>query len=457
MFNNLPGASVSDVNENDLIAGFGSEEEAADDTKKNGGKEKTSDDSKKSTGKSDKSNKGKSATASATTKSKTSVSDMPSGDLGDAFSSDDDEEENDEEDQDDEDTKKKNDKKKAAGTKKKEEDVSDDDDEDADDDDEETDEDQDDEDADDDDEDNDDETPVEIKDFLKARVNLLLKKGEWKQFEIDGKKPGDIEWDEDTFAEIELQQRSWQRQELKDDLLDSFGPYGRDIAEYASNGGDPDKLIEIFQEQQRIQTSDITNEDGQKAMVLEYQTKVLGKSVESANRFIKNLIADKELEAEAKETKTLLDKDLEEQAEALKTEAEETKKANEKAIKDSQLLFAKNVNELVNKATDIPADEKQQLIKVLTKFDKQLKNGAKVNEFYFKFAEFKKDLPNYIKLVRLVMNPEKFMKSLKNEGKTETAEKVFRMGRTANSKKKVKTNASSSEEGGSKKSGFRLL
>jgi aminopeptidase C len=192
-------------------------------------------------------------------------------------------------------------------------------------------------------------------------------------------------------------------------------------------------------------------------MVLEYQTKVLGKSVESANRFIKNLIADKELEAEAKETKTLLDKDLEEQAEALKTEAEETKKANEKAIKDSQLLFAKNVNELVNKATDIPADEKQQLIKVLTKFDKQLKNGAKVNEFYFKFAEFKKDLPNYIKLVRLVMNPEKFMKSLKNEGKTETAEKVFRMGRTANSKKKVKTNTSSSEEGGSKKSGFRLL
>lgn len=298
------------------------------------------------------------------------------------------------------------------------------------------------------------EEEISTSDFLKARVKFLIEKGEWapldESVDID-----EVIWTEDNFADLELKQREAQREEMKKDILSSFGAIGATLAEYSSQGGNPEKLIEIFKEQQFVELIAIDTEDGQKSAVYKYQTEFLNKSPESANRFIKNLLADNELEAEAKEVKGLMEQELQDQLEAEKQEqadrdAQRIEREN-KTIKD----FSDSVISHVDKSTDIPADEKKELIKVLTKFDKKLANGTKVNEFYFKFANFRKDLPNYLKLVRLVLNPAKYDKSLLNQGKTTEAQKAFKIIKSVNSSKKsVSTDPSGT---GKSKSGFKLL
>jgi len=467
MFDNL-NTSVENASEEDVLAAMGGDP-ADDKSKGKSAGKKSSDEGaggtsgKKSDVKTSKSGTSKTGTSSA----KPVVAALDNDDLKTAFpgqeDDDDDNDDNNDDDQDDtDDNEDKNDKKKSGkkSVKKAEEEADDDDDNSDDSDDENADDDnQDDKDEDDDnDGENDDDSPIEVSDFLKARVNLLLSKGEWKPFEFDGKKPDEIEWDEETFEEIELQQRAWAKDSMKEELLDTFGPYGRDIAEYAANGGNPEDLIDIFKEQQQVKAIDISTEDGQKEIVFQYQTQVLKRSPQRANKEIERLIADKMLEDDAKEAKETIESHLKEQADNMKADQEQAKKNFELQTKANQKKFSDDVTKLINDDAGIPAEEKKEVIKLLTSFRHELPNGSKVNDFYFKLADFRKDLKKYIQMVRFVNNPERFMKSLKNDGKTAEAEKSFKLARGSQSKKKVKP---SSEVGGdrSKKkgTGFQLM
>ena len=453
MFNNLQDASVQNASEEDVLAAMGGD--PAGDGKQPGKGKDGKDGDPKSTGKkpAEKTTKSSSKTGTSTTTTKAVVSDLEDDDLDNAFSGDDDDDDND----DDQDEDGKDAKPKKTG--KKVEKAEDDDDDDDNDGEGQDDDDQDDDKNEDDDDkgENDDDSPIAVSDFLKARVELLLKKGEWRPFEFDGKKPDEIEWDEETFEEIELQQRAWAKDALKEELLDTFGPYGRDIAEYAANGGNPEDLIDIFKEQQEVKAIDISTEEGQKEIVFQYQTQVLKRSPQRANKEIERAIADKLLEDDAKEAKEMIESSLAEQAEAMKKEQAEAKAAFEKQTKANQAKFVNDVTEIVNKADDIPADEKKEVLRLLTNFRHELPNGAKVNDFYYKMAEFRKDLKNYVNMVRFVNNPQRFMKSLKNEGKTEEAEKGFKIARSSQSKKKAKPNNEIGGDRSKKGTGFRLM
>ncbi len=300
-----------------------------------------------------------------------------------------------------------------------------------------------------------DNQPVSVSDFLKARVNLLIKKGEW--LPLDGVDTDEIEWDEDTFAEIELKQREAQKDILRSEILDSFGPIGSTIAEYTANGGNPDDLIDIFKEQQKVENLSIETEEGQKAAMLKYAKEYLKMKPEKAVKYVDSLIADKELEGEAKEAVGIMTAELKAEAQRLKDEAEENvknRKLQEKANIDK---FVNDVNVVLNKNKDIPADEKAVLLKVLTKFDKKLQNGTPVNDFYFKFADFRKNTESYIDLVRFVMNPTKFMKTIERKGKNESAEKDFKLIRTSNKTKTAKSAGGEQNTTKPKTSGFKLL
>lgn len=283
-----------------------------------------------------------------------------------------------------------------------------------------------------DDEDGDD--PERIKDFLKARAELLIKSGKWEDWEDRDK----TEWSEEKWEEVELAQAEFKEKELAEDMLDSFGPYGRQIAEYTKNGGNPDELITLFQEQKKLATLSIDTEESQKAVVYKYLTEVMKKTPESANRTIKNLIVDKELEAEAKENKELMEKSVKEESEAMIEEQKNFKINQVRQAKATQIKFSTEVNNYLSSDKTIPDDEKKQLINVLTKFNKKLQNGAEVNDFYFKFAEFKKNLPNYLKMVRLVLNPEKFLKSETTGASNKKVETGFKLARTAQQSQKAK-------------------
>lgn len=290
-----------------------------------------------------------------------------------------------------------------------------------------------------------------IKDFLKARAEYLIKKGEWADWEDRDK----TEWNEDTFAEMELQQRQNAREKMREEILTQFGPYGKQIAEFSENGGDPDELIDIFKEEQRVQSLSVETEDNQRDVVFLYETQFLNKKPERVRKYIDGLLADKELAAEAKEAKDKMEDYWKGERETLVEDQKQAALDAKKKQKDSFDKFSTEVTKFVTGSKDIPDAEKQSIIKVLTKFDKKGPNGLPVNDFFFKFAEFKKDLPSYINLVRYVLNPKGFSKQLKNEGKTESVEKGFSLIRQTNKSKKNRS--SSSGGSGSKKSNFRLM
>jgi hypothetical protein len=426
MFDNVQNASIAVSSEEDLLAAMGTPKTTDKAPKEKTGKDKT-DATDETKDKPTKSTKDKPATSS-----KKTVTELSKADLEIAAGAQDDDDDNDvddtETDKDDENDS--NDK------------VDSDDDDQNDKDDDKT------------DKDDKDETTGEISvnDFLKARVNLLVKKGEWLDFE--GR--DEVEWDEETFAEVELKQRAAQKEQLREDLLDEFGPYGRAIAEYSANGGDAEDLIDIFKEQQRVENLSIDTEESQREVVFKYVTEFQRMKPERAKKYIDGLVADKGLEDAAKEAKDEMETELKAQEKALKdNQAEEQKLAKQK-IKQSQEKFSTDVNNILKLRDDIPADEKRDLLKVLTKFDKTINNGTTVNDFYFKFAEFRKDLPSYIEMVRLVLNPKKYLKTVKNTGKTETTEKDFSLLRTGNKTKKVKTSSTPNDRG-EKKSTFKLI
>ena len=426
MFNNMADTKMEAASEQDVLVALGDADalEGADNTEGQEGKTKTKKAEKKASSKDN--------TALGNTKTKT-ISDLSNEEDEDdddvAFKDEDAEEdedekkkkkvkpslkpdetededdEDDEEDEEDEDEKKK---KKAAGADEEDEE---------------------------DDKDDEGTADQDTKDFLKARVNLLIKKGEWADFEGSE----DVDWDEETFADMELQQRAYQKQQMREELLDSFGPYGREIAEYTAKGGDPDALIDIFKEQQKVESLSVDTEEQQKEVIKKYETEFLGKKPERVNKYIDSLIADKELKAAAEEAKEAMDAKLAERAEDLKAaqdaEIERVKEQQQQNI----TKFSSEVSNVISKSDDIPADEKKQLLAVLTKFDKKLKNGTPVNEFYFKMAEFRKDVKNYVQLARFVLSPQKFMKGLKTDGNNKAVDKAFKLVRQANTSNKAKS------------------
>lgn len=452
MFQNLSNAAEVQISsEEDLLLAAGETKSVKKDEKNNG----KSNDKKDEKPNPDKTDKSKSKKDKSDPEKKVTV--LSKTDLEEAFG---DEAEEEEEDSDDEKTDDKKDKIKPGKSKDKK--SSKDDENQKDDDEDESDDkvnlDNDDKDEEgtkgDDDEKSDDEAnEVTVEDFLKSRVNFLIKKGEWAKF--DGWE--DVNWDEDTFAEIELKQREFKREQIREELLDSFGPYGRDIADYTSKGGDPEQLIDIFKEQQRIESLSLETEEGQKAVVYKYATEYLEMKPDKARKHIDRLIADKELEADATEYKTKMEIDIKAQEKALKSNQDKIALDQQQKIKEGIVKFSKEVSTLVNSMDDADADEKKELIKVLTKFDNKLENGTSVNDFYFKMAEFRKDLPNYLQLVRFVLNPKKYLKQIKNKEKTETSEKDFKLIRTSNKAKKIlSAEGSRFNKDDSKKSTFKL-
>lgn len=442
MFDNL-GTAVQTATEEDLLSAF----ETADDktpTKKKTDDTKTKD--QKPTSKKTSSSKEKTG---LTTK-KEFITDFSEDDDEDLFEPSDDNEDDENEDDEEEDTFSK--KKKVV--KKKEEEESDETEDD--DDDTENDNEDDTEDNDDDSEDDEEggiETDDDVKDFLQKRAELLIKKGEWVDFE--GRE--DFEWTEDNFAQLELDQRNYQKQKMSEEILDSFGPVGREIATFTANGGNPDDLIDIFKEQQRVENLSVDTEDAQRAVVLKYEVEFLNKKPERVKKYIDSLVADKDLQAAATEAKEAMESALTEQATELQEKQEAIVKQQQQKQKAEIQRFSNDVSAIINADKSIPTDEKSQLLKVLTKFDKRLPNGTPVNEFYNRFAEFKKDLPNYVKFVRFVMNPEKYTKSLKNEGKTAAVEQQFKLARSANKSKKLKSKDNLSNPGKVGKTKFQLL
>lgn len=278
----------------------------------------------------------------------------------------------------------------------------------------------------------------QINAVLKSTVDYLVDKGYLKDFE--GRDT--LEINDDVYADLITKQLDDKVSDLFDELIDSTGDYGKAIINHIKVGGNPDDIIDLFKEQKKIESFDISDKKGQTSLVKKYYSEVIGWKDSKIDSYLATLEGSEDgLEEEAKEVQAKYDEVHQQQLETIRRENERVEKEQKAAVAARKKEQQEYVNNLV-KAIDTYEifDEKdKKLVKdSILKFDKKLSDGTPINAFFNKFYEIQKDPKEYIKLIHFVMDRQTYDKKVQVEQKNKDAEQTWKF---------VKKNASINKKG----------
>jgi hypothetical protein len=276
----------------------------------------------------------------------------------------------------------------------------------------------------------------EVISVLKSTVDYLVEQGIWQDFE--GRE--DMEFNEETYAKLVAEQDKLRVQGMFEELVDSTGTFGKAIINFVKNGGNPDEIIDLFKEQKSVESISIESVDGQKSIIKQYYTDVMGWKPEKAEKYISNLVLSNELESEATEVKDLYKTYYDKEAKRLNKEQDESIKKQQEA----EQAFTSNIQKEIKDRKDLTPSEKKVVEDYLLAYDQKLPNGNLVNKFYVNFAKMQANPTDYVDLVLFVMDKQKFVQKVATKEKTEAAAKAFSFikGNGAVSKNKGTTHQS---------------
>lgn len=287
--------------------------------------------------------------------------------------------------------------------------------------------------------------------LYKSSVDFLVQKGLFKDFE--GRE--DLQLDDETFAELWEAQVKAAAEERYSQQKSAVGEYGQAILEYIEQGGDADKVIDLFKEQQQLQQLDTTEGEGQRELVEKYYREVLGWKADRIKRMVDGLESeDGALEAEAGEIKDKYDELYKKQLSKLQ---EEQQAYNQEQERRKQ-TFVKTVSTTIDSVEDYDDQTKTKLKNALFKY-KKLQDGSEVNDFYLKFAEWQADPKKYVKLVEFITDEEGYEKRRDKKAETKVADKTFKFvkGNTAVARNTGAAHASPEGEGKASGTNFSVI
>jgi hypothetical protein len=206
-----------------------------------------------------------------------------------------------------------------------------------------------------------------------------------------------------------------------EELVDSTGPFGKAIIDYVKNGGNPDEIIDLFKEQKSMESISIDELDGQKSLVRQYYTSVMGWKSEKADKYISNLVLSNDLETEAQEVKELYSNFYAKEAQKLNEERE----AFAIKQKEAEQAFESNIRGTIKERKDLSATEKRNVEDYLLNYDQKLPNGNMVNKFYVNFAKMQANPQDYVDLVMYVMDKQKFVQKIAKTEESKATAKAF--------------------------------
>lgn len=235
-----------------------------------------------------------------------------------------------------------------------------------------------------------DDKPKRItKDLRVEAVKAVLKK-KLDRYDIEADVDLDS-MDEETLAEFE-EQLDQAVLETKWNGIKGQSKNLEKLLSFIENGGDPQKILSLFQEQQEVAKLDLTASEGQAKLVKSYYTDVLGWSPEKVENRVERLLANGQLEDEVKDVKDAYDQHFEE-SQNKKIQAQEEKALREQQLQQQKrLMFEKTL-----------AD---------SKIPKRLQDEYKTVAFgkgVLKGTEEKIDILDY-KILQMQANPELFLK-----------------------------------------------
>lgn len=252
---------------------------------------------------------------------------------------------------------------------------------------------------------------------LKSTVDYLIDKGLWLDFE--GRE--ELEVDDKTYGELVAKQDEARLNKLFNELIDSTGDYGKAIINHVKAGGNPEEIIDIFKEQKQIENFDVSNEDGQKALISKYYSEVLNWKSEKINRHITTLIGSNELETEVSDIKTLYDEYSQKELDKINQE-QIVYQNKQKEIEDN---FKNNITSTISSKKDLTEKERKVLQSSILDYKHKLPTGQVVSDFYLKFAEIQANPNTYVDLVSFVMDKQNYLKKLSTEIKNKEVDKAF--------------------------------
>lgn len=269
---------------------------------------------------------------------------------------------------------------------------------------------------------------AEVKTALKNTVNYLVETGLWKDFE--GR--DDMEIDSETYAKLSAEQDKERLNEKFGELVESTGEYGKAIIEHIKNGGNPEEVLDIFQEKTELQTFDKSTQQGKLDYMYTYYTEIVGMDEDQAKKYLSALLKDESPDESIAQELTKVEAKFEAHYKTRLAEVErKTIEAKQDNIK-KQEAFVSNIKGALEKE-ELTPKEKRLIEDSITKFKNKLPNGAVVNDFYIKFAEKQNDPAEYVKLVQFILDREGYEKKVALKDSSKKAQEKFNF--TVNNKK----------------------
>jgi hypothetical protein len=252
----------------------------------------------------------------------------------------------------------------------------------------------------------------EVKVTLKNTVNFMIEQGLWEDFE--GRDT--IEFDNDTYAALALEQNQRQVDKIVNEVLDQTGDYGKAIIQHIRQGGNPDEVIDLFKEHKRIEFLGNTDTlDAKTQFVTEYYRKFNNWSEAKAERYVKGLIDSDGLDAEVDEVKENYKSIHQEEIEEIKTQQEAYEKEQVKKREETKQKLTKAIDD----NGELTTDEKKVLKNSLFKFNRKLENGSLANDFLYKFTAIQDDPKRYAELVHFIVDTEGYKKKIQQKGEVQ--------------------------------------
>lgn len=256
-----------------------------------------------------------------------------------------------------------------------------------------------------------------IKDLYKTSVEYLVNKGIFKDF--DGRDALDI--NDEVFAELLEKQVEEKVKEAYETKKKSAGEFGEALLEYLDNGGEADKIIDLFKERKALQAFDISEETSQEDLVSKWYKEVYNWKPERIKKFVEGLKADETLEDEAEDIKSKYEEGYKKQLDVLQKQQEAYKQEQSQIQKQFETNISKAIND--NKELD---DKRKRFIKDSIFKLKPTEDGNKINDLYIKFAEWQSDPAKYVELAEFILDHDGYLKRKLVETENKVVDKTFK-------------------------------
>lgn len=255
------------------------------------------------------------------------------------------------------------------------------------------------------------------KTFYKAKVDHLIEKGAF--FDFEGR--DEFEYTEENYLQLVEKQAEWKAEEKFKDKVERLGDY-KVLIDHLEEGGDPDEIIEIFKESKELNKIDTSTVRGKVEYLRHYYVEELGWTESKFERTAKLWANDEELlNEEFRDSKAEMDELIQKKIQ----EKREAQVQFNKQQEELRLNFENSINHAMKEDDELTAQERKEIRDALFKYDKSLPDGRMVNRFTQEFMKIQSNPKDYLDLIKKVLFKEKVEKVKAQKIETEVTKKIW--------------------------------